>query len=51
MIKKGVELHSYFNSLIIDKGNKKYLQLSSISSANTNKTLDEKIQEWKTALT
>jgi hypoxanthine-DNA glycosylase len=51
VIFNGKESYSYFNSLFHDKGDKFFLQLTSTSSANTHKTLDEKTQEWKTALT
>jgi len=51
VIFNGQESYSYFNSLVLDKGSKRYRQLTSTSSANTHKTLDEKIQEWKIALT
>jgi len=51
VIFNGVDSYNYFNSLVQDKADKKYLQLSSTSSANTHKTIVEKTQEWKTALT
>jgi hypoxanthine-DNA glycosylase len=47
----GQDSYSYFNQLFLDKGDKKYRQLTSTSSANTHKTLDEKTKEWKSALT
>jgi hypoxanthine-DNA glycosylase len=51
IIFNGQDSYSYFNSLGLDKQGKKYLQLTSTSSANTHKTLGEKIQEWKNAMT
>jgi len=50
VIFNGQDSCSYFNSLVHDKSDKTYLQLTSTSSANTHKTLDEKTQEWKAAL-
>jgi hypoxanthine-DNA glycosylase len=51
VIFNGQESYNYFNSLVHEKADKRYLQLTSTSSANTHKTVDEKTQEWKTALT
>ena len=51
VIFNGQDSYDYFNSLVHDKVDKKYLQLSSTSSANGHKTVAEKTQEWKTALT
>lgn len=51
VIFNGQDSYDYFNSLVHDKADKKYLQLSSTSSANGHKTVVEKTQEWKAALT
>lgn len=51
VIFNGQDSYYYFNSLVHDRADKKYLQLSSTSSANGHKTLAEKTKEWKTALT
>jgi hypoxanthine-DNA glycosylase len=51
VIFNGQDSYSYFNSLVHDKADKIYLQLTSTSSANTHKTVDEKSQQWKAALT
>ena len=51
VIFNGQDSYHYYNSLGHDKAEKKYLQLSSTSSANGHKTVAEKTQEWKTALT
>lgn len=51
VIFNGKDSSDYFNSLVIDKADKNYLQLSSTSSANGHKTLAEKTKEWKEALT
>jgi len=51
VIFNGQDSNDYFNSLVFDKADKIYLQLSSTSSANGHKTVDEKTQEWKAALT
>lgn len=49
IIFNGQESYNYFNSLAHDKVRKIYL-LTSTSSANTHKTLNEKTEEWKKAL-
>lgn len=41
----------YVKLIIHDKPVKKHIRLSSTSTANTHKTLAQKTQEWKTALT
>ena len=51
VIFNGKDSFDYFNSLVHYKAHKNYLQLSSTSSANGHKTIVEKTQEWKTALT
>lgn len=51
VIFNGKDSYDYFNSLVHDKADKIYLQISSTSSANGHKTVAEKTQEWKTALT
>lgn len=50
VIFNGQDSCDYFNSLVHDKADKKYLQLSSTSSINGHKTVAEKTLEWKTAL-
>lgn len=51
VIFNGQDSYDYFNSLVHNKADKKYLRLSSTSSLNGHKTLAEKTQEWKKALT
>ena len=51
VIFNGKDSYNYFNSLVHDKVDKNYLQLSSTSSSNGHKTLAEKTREWKAALT
>lgn len=51
VIFNGQDSCSYFNSLVQDRRDKVYRQLTSTSSANTHKTLDEKTKEWKAVLT
>lgn len=51
VIFNGQDSCDYFNSLVHNKADKKYLQLSSTSSANGHKTVAEKTKEWKIALT
>jgi len=47
VIFNGKDSHRYFDTSV---SKKKYIQVSSTSSANTHKTLDEKTTEWKKAL-
>jgi len=49
VIFNGQESYNYFNSLVYNKAEKKYLQLTSTSSANTHTTVNEKKKEWKLA--
>lgn len=50
IIFNGQDSYTYFMSTVKLSSGKTYIQLSSTSSANTHRTLEEKIQEWKGAL-
>lgn len=50
IIFNGQDSYTYFMSTVKLSSCKTYIQLSSTSSANTHRTLEEKIQEWKSAL-
>lgn len=51
VIFNGQDSHNYFKPVFKSESDKQYFQLSSTSSVNKHKTIEEKINEWKDALT